>query len=172
LNEREREVVMRDDEALKSLEEGLQGAGRPVSRNRRTTLARVGTRLSAVGSLVMVFMLMMAMMVVVPAGAGAAEAKPFGIAKFSMEPTERTVEKPVVEGGRSGVEFVSEPYETLFTQAGGHPWGLTLRGEFATKELDTPSYGRLQVPSQEPKDVVVSLPLGCSVICWLSCGVR
>jgi hypothetical protein len=96
----------------------------------------------------------------IPAGASA--ATPFGIAGFSMQTTERTEELTVTRkshgGGTSGLEFVNKPY--TFTQAGGHPWGLTTTLDFATKELNTPNQGRLIQPAQEPKDIVVNLPPG------------
>ena len=83
-------------------------------------------------------------------------AKPFGVAKFSMEPTERTVE--TVTGTNS--EIVNVPYPTAFTQAGGHPWALTTFVEFTTEAVNSPDNGIYVDPTRDPKDVVVSLPPG------------
>ncbi len=82
--------------------------------------------------------------------------QPFGIASFSMEPTERTVE--TVSGENS--EFVNEPYKTPFTQAGGHPWALTTRVSFTTEEVENREKQRSTVPTHDVKDVVTSLPPG------------
>ena len=78
--------------------------------------------------------------------------------KVKLEPTERTEETPLgpVEGARQAYEFVNEPYSTPFTQAGGHPWGLTTTLEFAT-EMGT---GGFPVPVRDAKDVVAELPPG------------
>ena len=83
-------------------------------------------------------------------------SQPFGIAKFSIEPTERTVE--IVTGTNS--EFVNVPYATPFTQAGSHPWALTTYVEFKTEEVSSPDNGVYSDPTRDPKDVVVSLPPG------------
>jgi hypothetical protein len=92
-----------------------------------------------------------------PVSASAFEARPLGIAKFTLQPTERTRE--VALGGT--YEIVNEPYKTPFTQAGGHPWALTTTAEFTTEEIHHP--GALivpVVPTRDPKDVAVSLPPG------------
>jgi hypothetical protein len=80
----------------------------------------------------------------------------FSIKSFTMQTIAKTIEREV----HGGDEVINEPYSTPFTQAGGHPWGLATTLEFTTRELDTHSYGRLQVPTQEPKDVAVDLPPG------------
>ena len=55
-------------------------------------------------------------------------------------------------------EFVNEPY--AFTQAGGHPWGLTTKGKFASEEI-TDEAGEVEVlPTRDPKEIVVDLPPG------------
>jgi uncharacterized repeat protein (TIGR01451 family) len=82
---------------------------------------------------------------------------PFGITQFSVEPTERTEE--MVTGETS--EFVNVPYRTPFTQAGGHPWGLTFKGEFASEIVETRDKAEANpVPTRDPKDIVVNLPPG------------
>ncbi|HEY3828020.1 MAG TPA: hypothetical protein VGL57_02375 [Solirubrobacteraceae bacterium] len=83
-----------------------------------------------------------------PASAGAGQATPLGITKFTIEATERTEE---IELGGEAYEFVNVPYTTPFTQAGGHPWALTTSAEL-TKDS--------QGPTRDPRDVVVNLPPG------------
>lgn len=88
-----------------------------------------------------------------PASAGAfsaPEAKPFGVTKFTLEPTGGTEE--IALGGEH-YEFNNDPY--AFSQAGGHPWGLTSTVEFSREEQK----GSIN-PTRDPKDVVVSLPPG------------
>jgi uncharacterized repeat protein (TIGR01451 family) len=83
----------------------------------------------------------------------------FGLAKLTLEPTERTEETPRGPGnagGRQDYEFFNEPYKRPFTQAGGHPWGLTATGEFAT-EMGTKGF---PVPVRDVKDIVTDLPPG------------
>ena len=70
-------------------------------------------RLKAFISLISSLMVVVAMMSVV-ASAEAAEGEPFGIAKFSMQTTERTKEVPVGIGGKQGVEFVNGSYGPVF----------------------------------------------------------
>jgi hypothetical protein len=93
-----------------------------------------------------------------PSSAGALEAKPFGIAKFTMQTTERTVEVKAVGGG---VRFVNLPYS--FTQAGGHPWALTTTGDLTSEEIEFQN-GSLTaheiLPTRDPKNIVTSLPPG------------
>jgi hypothetical protein len=86
---------------------------------------------------------------IVPPGAAAAARTPYGITGFSMQTTQA---EPVP----SGYGFANEPYP--FTQAGGHPDGLTSTIEFASEER---SEGHL-VPVQAPKDMVIELPPGFS----------
>jgi hypothetical protein len=90
-----------------------------------------------------------------PVAAAAVEAKPFGIAKFTMQIT-RTKQVPYGPG-IPGPGFVNEPY--TFTQAGGHPDGFTSTLEFASEEVGS---GHSVVPTRDPKDMVIGLPLGLS----------
>ncbi len=89
--------------------------------------------------------------------AGASEAKPFGVANFTIQPTERTVEIDLGKfGAGEAYEFFNEPYHQPFTQAGGHPWALT-----TNIELDTETtLGKFVAPTRDAKDIVVSLPPG------------
>ncbi len=90
---------------------------------------------------------------VLAAPAVAAAAKPFGIAKFSMQTT-RTTEVP--HGSDiPGYGFVNEPY--TFTQAGGHPFALTSALEFASEEDGSDDS---VVPVGSPKGVIIELPPG------------
>lgn len=80
--------------------------------------------------------------------------EPLQIKSFSMEATSGTSYSESPNGVAS---IVNEPYVPAFTQAGGHPWGLTSVVEFATEVgCNDPSH----VPTQEPKDIFVSLPPG------------
>jgi hypothetical protein len=88
--------------------------------------------------------------------AGAAMAvEPLGIKSFTMQTIEGVEERPVIEGGTLGTEFIDKPY--VFTQAGGHPWGLLTTGELTTEKSVTG--GGVQ-PTRDPKDIVASLPPG------------
>jgi hypothetical protein len=89
------------------------------------------------------------------APAGAAEVKPLGIAKFTMNTTGPT---KIASLGSGRYEFVNEPY--AFTQAGGHPWALTTTIEFASEEVENKEKIHLIVPTRDPKDIVVDLPPG------------
>jgi hypothetical protein len=100
------------------------------------------------------------LLTVAPA-AGAAERKPFGITKFTME---TTASEGYVKTSR-GFRFEKVPY--TFTQAGGHPSGLTTTYEFTTEENvfgteETGAYdgGHAVVPTQDPKDIIADLPPG------------
>lgn len=108
------------------------------------------------------------------------QAKPFGITKFTMQTTGPT---QISSQGNEEYEFVNEP-ET-FTQAGGHPWALTTKIEFASEEFETLSGSSVHhviVPTRDPKDIVVALPPGllgdplatprCSLASLLNGGVR
>jgi hypothetical protein len=112
----------------------------------------------------LIAVLVLSCLAVAPVSASAAEPEPFGITKFTIEPTERTVEEegkfpPFFHTGDRA--FVNVPYKTPFTQAGGHPWALTTRGEVTTREFHTPGGHILQVvPTRDPKDIVTSLPPG------------
>ncbi len=89
-----------------------------------------------------------------PARAIGAHTEPFAIASFSMSTT-RAV--PVPYGpGLPGYGFVNEPYS--FTQAGGHPYSLTSKIEFATEEVGS---GQL-TPTRNLKDLIIDLPPGFS----------
>jgi hypothetical protein len=92
-----------------------------------------------------------------PASAGAVEAKPLEITKFTLQTTGPTKEVPVA----GGFEFVNEPYS--FTQAGGHPWALTNKIEFAADEEESQEAGKtghIFLPTRDVKDIVVGLPPG------------
>ena len=100
---------------------------------------------------VMAVALMMAIMVLT----SVAEAKRFTIAKFSLQTTRPIkVQGPLSD---SNYGFVNEPYS--FTQAGGHPAGLTYIGEFENETIETPS-GPGPVPTRDPKDISTALPPG------------
>ena len=95
---------------------------------------------------------------IVPGVALAGEAKEFGISSFSIEPTEAT---RLTELGSNSFEVVNEPYKVPFTQAGGHPWGLTIKGQFDTESTTNPEDGASSpAPTRDPKDVVLDLPPG------------
>ncbi len=88
--------------------------------------------------------------------ASAAEVKPFEVTKFTLQTTEPTRE--VVEEPSPGVttqNIVNRP--EAFAQAGGHAWGLTTTIGFATE--GSVGGGDLH-PTQDPKDIVVTLPPG------------
>lgn len=84
-----------------------------------------------------------------PAGAAGAAGKPFAITGFSMQTTRAA---PV----SSGYGFANEPYP--FTQASGHPNGLTSTIEFASEETGE---GYL-APTQAPREMIIDLPPGFS----------
>jgi hypothetical protein len=91
---------------------------------------------------------------VLPAGAAGATRKPFAITGFSTHTTQAV---PVPSGfGLAGYGFVNEPYS--FTQAGGHPDGLTSTIEFSSEEVGE---GR-SLPTQEARDMLINLPPGLS----------
>lgn len=102
-------------------------------------------------------MMVSMLLVVFTSCASALEGSPLGIATFKIQTTSRTVERPVEVNGTPGFEFVNEPYVPAFTQAGGHPWALTVTGEFAS-EADTETGASL--PTRDPKDIVISIPPG------------
>jgi hypothetical protein len=83
----------------------------------------------------------------------AAAKEPLRITKFTVEATRATR----LENLHENAVIVNEPYVPAFTQAGGHPWALTTTIEFA-QELSGAQ--RSRVPTQEPKDIVVSVPPG------------
>jgi hypothetical protein len=85
----------------------------------------------------------------VPAGAAGAARKPFAVTGFSMQTTQA---EPVP----SGYGFANEPYP--FTQAGGHPDGLTSTIEFASEETSEGHFA----PTQAPREMIIDLPPGFS----------
>jgi hypothetical protein len=89
----------------------------------------------------------------VAARAGATEAEPLKITKFTLQTTS-AVQTPV---NHDSFGFVQEPYS--FTQAGGYPDSLTATIEFESEDVNTLS-GLRPVPTRDPKDVVVSSPPG------------
>ncbi len=92
---------------------------------------------------------------VAPAGAASVEAKPFGIAGFTMQTTQT---REVPHGpGIPGYGFVNEPYS--FTRAGGHPYALTSTLQFATEEIGE---AHSVVPTRDVKDMIIDLPPGLS----------
>ncbi len=107
-----------------------------------------------VGALVVTIMLLLCVSTVLaPARAGASEAKPFKIKRFTLQTTE-AVKTPL---SRESFGFVNKP--VAFTQAGGHPDALTNAIEFETEDVNTPN-GMASVPTRDPKDIEVSLPPG------------
>lgn len=112
---------------------------------------------------VMALLWVCAVLVAVPVCAEAIEpneAKPFEITKFTMQttgPTKEVLLSTTPSG--NNYEFINEP--DMFTQAGGHPWALTTKIEFASEEFPVASGQRnVLVPTRDPKDVVVDLPPG------------
>jgi hypothetical protein len=90
-----------------------------------------------------------------PAGATGVEAKPFGIARFTMQTTQT---RQVPYGpGMPGYGFLNEPY--TFTQAGSHPYALTSTLEFASEEVGA---DHSIVPTRDPKNMIIDLPPGLS----------
>ncbi len=87
------------------------------------------------------------------------EKAPLRITKFTMETTRATY-LSLTGGIGNGATVVNEAYETPFTQAGAHPWALTTTVEFAHEPLNAKESLEEDIPTQEPKDVVVSLPPG------------
>ncbi len=93
--------------------------------------------------------------------AGAVEAQPFAVTKFTMQTTEQTRIVPVANSGHVEIENIP----SAFTQAGGHPWALTTTIDFASEDVEIQKGGgeptaHSLVPTRDPKDVVVSLPAG------------
>jgi hypothetical protein len=88
-----------------------------------------------------------------PVPAGAVERKPFGLAKFTLQATETTKITGNPDEHYAITRYENVPYN--FTQAGGHPWALTASYEFTKEEVK----GNL-VPTQDPKDVVTTIPPG------------
>lgn len=90
--------------------------------------------------------------------AEASSVKPFGITAFSIGTTASTELVPV----GTKYEYVTTPY--TFTQAGGHPWALTVAGSLTTEEVLYYEAGHgtypVVVPTADPRDIVVDLPPG------------
>ncbi len=84
----------------------------------------------------------------------------FKFVKVALEPIEAT-EVTKLPGLENNYEIINLPYERPFTQAGGHPWGLTSKFEFATESTGANEFGELRInPVHDPKDIVGSLPPG------------
>ncbi len=107
---------------------------------------------SHIRSAVLVILCGISALAMVPA---AAHARPFGIEQFSVQ---TTVAEKVAE--HNGYRVVNRPYS--FTQAGGHPSGLTTKIVFDSEEYNHGPSGEFHavVPTQDPKDVVVDIPPG------------
>ncbi len=84
------------------------------------------------------------------------QAKPFAVKRFAMFTSD--AEHEVVEGPEHIHRVVSVPY--AFTQAGGHPWGLTTELEFETEIIKVTGNEHAVAPTRNVKDVVVNLPPG------------
>jgi hypothetical protein len=98
------------------------------------------------------------MCVVGASAARGAEPPPLAIERFSLETTKGT---RVTELPSGASEVVNEPYVPAFTQAGGHPWGLTSVVEFNSEEIElAQGHTKIPVSTREAKDVVVDLPPG------------
>ena len=111
---------------------------------------RVGGRLFTVAVVLCTCLSLLAMR------SATAQARPFAIEQFSVQ---TTMAREVPE--QNGYTVVNEPYS--FTQAGGHPDGLTTRIVFASEEFNYENAGKevhVVVPTQDPKDVVVDVPPG------------
>ncbi len=101
--------------------------------------------------LAIVISIIVALLLIVASSAAATvEGKPFGIARFSVA----TTRPHQVPSGQSGPGWVNEPY--LYTQAGGHPSQLTNELEFDSE----PSGEDSTIPTRDPRDVVINMPLG------------
>ena len=92
---------------------------------------------------------------------GATEDKRLEVTHFTLQTiastrTEGECKHTPTHGG--ACRYVNEPY--AFTQAGGHPWGLTTTVQFATEEFKSPEGLQFSVPTRDPKDIVADLPPG------------
>ena len=92
---------------------------------------------------------------------GSTLAADFGITEFKLQTIRGTSE---VEAPQHSGRFIfaNEPYEPAYTQAGGHPWGLTTTIAFTSETIRSGAGGTTTnyVPTRDPKDVVVNLPPG------------
>jgi hypothetical protein len=103
--------------------------------------------------------LIMVSLAMADSASAAKEAKPFGITAFAVEPIESTEE--TLTGPNSEYEFHNVPYQTPFTQAGGHPWALAVKGEFTSEEIELTDHSQVNPdPTRDPKDIVTNLPPG------------
>jgi hypothetical protein len=110
--------------------------------------------------------LTISVLLVMTSAASAVQSKPFGVVSFTMQTIEHTKEVVLSQAGPESrfEEFVNEPY--VFTQAAGHPWGLTTTLEFTSERVLNPrnppggKFPTLIEPTQDPKDVAVDLPPG------------
>jgi hypothetical protein len=105
-----------------------------------------------------------ATLALLPGSAAAKEGKPFEVTEFTMQTVastsllsfkEEAVHGGVPEGSLTGLDNV--PY--TFTQAGGHPWGLTTTIGFATEEFQVRGVSE-RAPTRDVKDIVTDLPPG------------
>ena len=88
-----------------------------------------------------------------------AESKAFGFSRFSLQTTGPTRE--ISENNGLIRTFINEP--ELFTQAGGHPWGLTSTMEFTSEEttaVEGRTVSHATIPTRDPKDIAADLPQG------------
>jgi hypothetical protein len=97
--------------------------------------------------------------VLLPSAAHANPGEPYEILGFSVEATKATHIEDFSRSFGEESQIFNEPYSPQFTQAGGHPWGLTSRFEFTSKELLNAT-DIVSIPTQEAKDIVVGLPPG------------
>ena len=68
----------------------------------------------------------------------------FEIANLTIQPTEGYTLEKIEEEGEHLYKMVNEPYKQPFTQAGGHPWALTTKFEFATETRDGSKSGTIE----------------------------
>ncbi len=96
--------------------------------------------------------------------AASTEPKPLEITEFKIQTTGPTELLPLhgkQNGENETYELVNKP--VAFTQAGGHPWGLTTTFEFASELVQHKFTGEIReylVPTADPKDVIVAIPPG------------
>jgi hypothetical protein len=107
--------------------------------------------------------LLVVLVLVAPVSAYAVEVTPFAITSFTNEATGPTRIVPRSGGFHGFVEnefyeFLNEP--SGFTQAGGHPWGLTTAIEFASEQVERHNIEHPVFPTRDPKDIIVGLPPG------------
>jgi hypothetical protein len=85
----------------------------------------------------------------------------FGIANFTLQTVEHTIETPESPGSTS-YAFANVPYK--FTQAGGHPWALVATGEVTNELYNPESKGNepefYHYATRDPKDILTDLPPG------------